>query len=67
MGEEAYKAYNVFHPLTYEGAVDVDTIEDDVKRAAAIAQIGSYGQTPTQLFTKPVRWPLSPRSPLAAM
>ncbi len=26
-GEGARKAYNVFHPLTYEGAVDVDNIE----------------------------------------
>ena len=55
-GEEAFKACNVFHPLTYEGAVDVDTIDDELKRAATIAQIASYGQTPTRLFKKPVRW-----------
>ena len=46
-------AHNLFHPLTYEGAVDVDAIEDDVMRRATIAQISSYGQTPKQLFTKP--------------
>jgi hypothetical protein len=46
-------AHNLFHPLTYEGAVDVDAIEDDVMRRATIAQISSYGQTPKQLFSKP--------------
>ena len=29
-GEEAIKALNVFHHLTYEGAVDIDAIEDPV-------------------------------------
>ena len=43
-GAAALAAYNVFHPLTYEGAVDVDTIADPVMRAATIAQISSYGQ-----------------------
>lgn len=52
-GEEARLAFNLFHPLTYEGAVDVDAIQDPVERAAAIAQINSYGQVPRQLFTKP--------------
>ena len=51
-GEEALKALNVFHPLTYEGAIDVDAIEDELEQAAAIQQINSYGQTPTRLFTK---------------
>ena len=53
-GEEAYKAYNVFHPYTYEGAVDIDSITDEVMREATIAQISAYGQTPTKLFKKPV-------------
>lgn len=52
-GEGARKAYNIFHPLTYEGAVDVDSIEDNVVRHATIAQISSYGQTPRQLFRRP--------------
>eukprot|EP01090_Pellita_catalonica_P014936 TRINITY_DN3916_c0_g1_i2.p1 TRINITY_DN3916_c0_g1~~TRINITY_DN3916_c0_g1_i2.p1 ORF type:complete len:712 (-),score=111.66 TRINITY_DN3916_c0_g1_i2:2-1879(-) len=52
-GEEARRAFNLFYPLTYEGAVDVDAIEDDVDRRATIAQISSYGQTPSQLFVRP--------------
>ncbi len=52
-GEEARLANNLFHPLTYEGAVNVDTIADPVERQAAIAQINSYGQVPRQLFLKP--------------
>ena len=52
-GEEARKAHNLFHPFTYEGAVDLDKISDPVERTAAIAQINSYGQVPRQLFSKP--------------
>ncbi|EGC29360.1 hypothetical protein DICPUDRAFT_159064 [Dictyostelium purpureum] len=52
-GEAAAKAFNMFFPLTYEGAVDIDSIEDQLTRDATIAQIHSYGQTPKQIFTKP--------------
>jgi len=52
-GEEAVAAKNVFHHLTYEGAVDIDAIEDVISKEATIAQISSYGQTPKQLFKKP--------------
>lgn len=52
-GNEAVQALNVFHPLTYEGTVDVDSIEDPIKRRAIIDQINHFGQTPAQLFTKP--------------
>ncbi len=52
-GEEAVAAYNVFHPLTYEGGIDIDSITDQVMKEATIAQISSYGQTPKQLFKKP--------------
>jgi hypothetical protein len=48
-GSAALASHNVFHPLTYEGAVDVDTVADPVMRAATIAQISSYGQTPKQV------------------
>lgn len=66
-GSSAYAARNLFHPLTYEGAVDIDSITDEVLLRATIAQISSYGQTPTQLFRKPhptrtwkaVRWTVS--------
>lgn len=51
-GDAARKAYNVFHPLTYEGAVDIDDIKDEVLRKATIAQISSYGQTPRLLFRR---------------
>ncbi|ELR13959.1 Beige/BEACH domain containing protein [Acanthamoeba castellanii str. Neff] len=51
-GDAARKAYNVFHPLTYEGAVEVDSIQDEVMRKATIAQISSYGQTPRLLFRR---------------
>ena len=45
-GAAAVEAKNVFHYMTYEGAVDVDAISDPVARAAAFAQIAHFGQTP---------------------
>jgi len=53
VGDHAIEACNMFRHLTYEGAVDVDEIEDELEKAATIAQINSYGQTPKQLFKKP--------------
>ncbi|KAJ1494501.1 BEACH domain-containing protein, partial [Baffinella frigidus] len=52
-GPAAEEALNVFHHLTYEGAVDVDAITDPVERMSTVAQILNFGQTPTQLFDKP--------------
>ena len=52
-GEEAFKANNVFHHLTYEGAVDVDSIQDPIQRKAVEAQIANFGQMPSQIFTRP--------------
>jgi hypothetical protein len=52
-GPEAIAALNVFHHLTYEGAVDIDALEDPVQRAATIGIINNFGQTPKQLFRKP--------------
>ena len=51
-GEEAVKALNVFHHLTYEGAVDIDSIDDPMKKAATISFINNFGQTPSQLFKR---------------
>ncbi len=51
-GEEALKANNLFHTLSYEGAVDIDKIEDPIKRKAAEAHIMNFGLTPSQLLTK---------------
>jgi len=50
---EARKCHNLFHPYTYEGNVDIDAIEDATEKRAILAQIDSFGQTPTQLFVKP--------------
>ncbi|KAJ2078879.1 hypothetical protein GGI16_007856, partial [Coemansia sp. S142-1] len=52
-GPESVKAHNVFYYLTYEGAVNLDAIQDPVERASVESQIHYFGQTPTQLFTAP--------------
>ncbi len=52
-GPASVAALNVFHHLTYEGAVDVDAITDPVEKMSTIAQILNFGQTPTQLLLKP--------------
>ncbi|XP_072169728.1 protein FAN-like [Diadema setosum] len=52
-GSEAEKADNVFYYLTYEGAIDLDSISDPNEKASLQAQIMEFGQTPKQLFTKP--------------
>ncbi|XP_033626549.1 protein FAN-like [Asterias rubens] len=52
-GQEAEKADNVFYYLTYEGAVDLDSIKDLNERASVKVQIMEFGQTPKQLLTKP--------------
>ncbi|CAH1778819.1 unnamed protein product, partial [Owenia fusiformis] len=52
-GEQAELHDNVFYYLTYEGAVDLDSIEDINERAGLEAQIMEFGQTPKQLFTTP--------------
>lgn len=51
-GPEAEAAHNVFHYLSYEGAVDIDKITNEVDRAAAESQIQNFGQTPSQLLVK---------------
>jgi len=52
-GREAVKALNQFVHITYEGAVDIDSIENPVLREALIAQIHNFGQTPIRLERKP--------------
>ncbi|KAF2482757.1 hypothetical protein BDY17DRAFT_251913 [Neohortaea acidophila] len=51
-GEAAVEATNVFSHLTYQGAKDLDTIDDPVERLASITAIHSFGQTPHQVFLK---------------
>ena len=48
-GKAAINAINVFHPATYYG-FDHQRIKDPVERAARLAMIKTYGQTPRQLF-----------------
>ncbi|XP_053438473.1 lipopolysaccharide-responsive and beige-like anchor protein isoform X3 [Nycticebus coucang] len=52
-GPEAVRALNVFYYLTYEGAVNLNSINDPVLREAVEAQIRSFGQTPSQLLIEP--------------
>ena len=58
-GEDAKIAVNVFHHLSYEGAVDIDAIEDPIQKQATIGIINNFGQSilkltlaPRQLFKK---------------
>eukprot|EP00628_Pelagophyceae_sp_CCMP2097_P010593 CAMPEP_0184130214 /NCGR_PEP_ID=MMETSP0974-20121125/27485_1 /TAXON_ID=483370 /ORGANISM="non described non described, Strain CCMP2097" /LENGTH=686 /DNA_ID=CAMNT_0026433671 /DNA_START=98 /DNA_END=2155 /DNA_ORIENTATION=+ len=53
-GAAAARAANLFHPLTYEGAVDVAGGGYDARDKLALEmQIGEFGQTPRQLFDVP--------------
>ncbi|KAJ4963542.1 hypothetical protein NE237_023481 [Protea cynaroides] len=63
-GKPAVEAANIFYYLTYEGAVDMDTMEDELQRSAIEDQIANFGQTPMQIFRKkhPRRGPPIPIS-----
>ena len=52
-GSAAVDSVNVFHPLFYEGNVDIFSIEDPLQRNATIGFINNFGQIPKQLFKKP--------------
>lgn len=52
-GPAAEESYNLFFYLTYEGVIDIESIEDPVERESIEAQIMNFGQTPSQLFDKP--------------
>ncbi|CAN9510262.1 unnamed protein product [Ophioblennius macclurei] len=52
-GPEAARALNVFYYLTYEGAVNLNSINDPMLREAVESQIRSFGQTPCQLLIEP--------------
>eukprot|EP01052_Picozoa_sp_SAG31_P006057 SAG31_NODE_274_length_18666_cov_72.753972_19_plen_504_part_01 len=49
-GKAAEEAANVFYYLTYEGAVDLDEVDDPMEIDSILAQISEFGQTPSQLF-----------------
>eukprot|EP01125_Pyxidicula_operculata_P005179 TRINITY_DN1880_c1_g2_i4.p1 TRINITY_DN1880_c1_g2~~TRINITY_DN1880_c1_g2_i4.p1 ORF type:complete len:2284 (+),score=559.04 TRINITY_DN1880_c1_g2_i4:47-6898(+) len=52
-GEAAEQSHNIFYYLTYEGAVDIDAIEDPLQRGAITSQIKNFGQTPVQILQTP--------------
>ncbi len=48
-GDEALANHNVFHHFFYEGAVDMDKIDDPMQRNAAMSFIHNFGQMPKQV------------------
>ncbi|KAI5955472.1 BPH1 [Candida theae] len=52
-GPEAIDSLNVFHHYSYNGAIDLDNIEDDVQKRAVIGMINNFGQTPAKVFSRP--------------
>lgn len=52
-GIEAINALNVFHPVSYNGAINLDNIHDEVEKRAIIGMINNFGQTPLKIFEKP--------------
>ncbi|KAL4553379.1 hypothetical protein Ndes2526B_g03242 [Nannochloris sp. 'desiccata'] len=52
-GHAAVEADNVFRHLTYEGAIDPESITDPVQRAATEVAINEFGQCPGQIFKLP--------------
>ncbi|KAJ7052675.1 beach-domain-containing protein [Mycena amicta] len=55
---------NCFHPLSYEGSIDLDTITDELEREATVGIIHNFGQTPRKLFTTehPAQYQAGPRT-----
>ncbi|XP_068199670.1 protein FAN [Antennarius striatus] len=60
-GSDAVAAHNVFHPVTYEGGIDCESIKDPDQRIAMLTQILEFGQTPKQLFSTPHPQRITPR------
>lgn len=52
-GPEAIKSLNVFHHLSYDGAINLDKIKDETEKRAVIGMINNFGQTPRRIFHKP--------------
>lgn len=52
-GQEAEKAMNVFYYCCYEGAVNLDAINDPAEREALEGMIQNFGQVPCQLLREP--------------
>lgn len=52
-GEVAVENLNVFHHLSYHGAIDLDSLVDKTERVITTNIIHNFGQTPHQVFSKP--------------
>ncbi|GMM36444.1 Bph1 protein [Saccharomycopsis crataegensis] len=52
-GQQSVDCRNVFHYLSYRGAINLDDIDDEVERRAMTGIIHNFGQTPLQIFAKP--------------
>jgi hypothetical protein len=52
-GQAAIDSLNVFFYCTYEGAVNLDAIQDEEQRIALEGMINNFGQTPCQLIKEP--------------
>ncbi|CAK7234463.1 Beige protein-like 1 [Sporothrix bragantina] len=52
-GDAAVENLNVFHHLSYDGAIDLDNIKDPQERAIVTGIIHNFGQTPRQVFSRP--------------
>lgn len=52
-GPRAVEALNVFYYCSYEGAVDLDKISNQMEREAVEGMINNFGQTPSQLLREP--------------
>ncbi|KAJ1300253.1 hypothetical protein OPQ81_005082 [Rhizoctonia solani] len=48
------ESLNVFHPLSYEGTIDLDSITDPMERDATVGIIHNFGQTPRKLFNRTI-------------
>lgn len=52
-GNEAVASTNVFHPMSYAHAVNLEDIDSLLERQAAAQVVHNFGQTPAPLFTRP--------------
>eukprot|EP00937_MAST-01D_sp_MAST-1D-sp2_P004954 g4954.t1 len=51
-GGAARRADNLFHPLSYEGAVELGAVGDALLREASRVQVAFFGQAPRVLFAR---------------
>lgn len=52
-GPLAVESINVFNHLSYHGAIDLDSINNEDERRSITGIIHNFGQTPLQIFSKP--------------